>query len=382
MSPLPSPAAFLPDGALALIRDTALAAEAGRDLAPPVLDLVYREGWFRLLVPRRWGGKALALPQLVRLEEGLAFADGSVGWTVTLCSGAGWFAGFFPGRSQEAAAGAGKLAAARTLDGLLGDDRLCIAGSGSVGGEAQMVEGGYRVSGSWGYASGIRHATALTANCRVTCGGEAVAGPDGQPLIRPFLFLPGEVRVQKDWNAMGLVATGSHGFSVEGLQVPAERAFRIDPTAATDADPLYQYPFLPLAEVTLAANLSGMGQHFLDGCEGYFRRRSLPEAVDRLARARAELAAMREEFYRVLDRSWEVVGRGEPAGGGFAAAAAPNEPVFVELGRLSHEMAAKVRDWADRLYPFAGLGAAGYHTEINRVWRDLHTAAQHPLLVF
>lgn len=349
MNLLPSPATFLPDGAFDLIRDAALTAEKGRDLAPAVLDLIYREGWFKMLAPRRWGGKALPLPQVVRLEEGLAYADGSTGWVVTLCSGAGWFAGFID-----------------AVDDLFSDSRLCIAGSGSVGGEAQVVDGGYRVRGSWVYASGIRHATAYTANCRVMREGVEVAGADGQPLIRPFLFLPGEVRVREDWDAMGLVATGSHGFSVEDALVPAERMFAIDAATAVDGDPLYQYPFLPLAEVTLAANISGMGQHFLDCCADYFERRALPDAAAMLEDARSELAGLRGEFYRSVDRSWDQ----------------RSPELDAAVGRVSHELAAKVRGWADKLYPYAGLGAAGYHTEINRVWRDLHTAGQHPVLVF
>ena len=356
MTSMPSPDHFLPDGTLRLIRDAAPGSETRRDLSPAVLELIYREGWFKMLAPERWGGRALPLPQLVRLEEGLAYADGSVGWVVTLCSGAGWFAGFFP---------AGIRGKAEGISGIFTDERLCIAGSGSIGGEAQMVDGGYRVTGSWAYASGIRHATAFTANCRVMQNGYAVAGADGKPLIRPFLFLPGEVRVREDWNAMGLVATGSHGFSVEDALVPPERAFMIDPSMATDTDPLYQYPFLSLAEATLAANLSGMGQHFLDCCAGYFSRRAMPEALTMLDEARAGLDSLRGEFYRVLDRSWEARSPG----------------MDEAVGRISHEMAAKVRQYVDKLYPYAGLGAAGYHTEINRVWRDLHTAGQHPLLL-
>ncbi|HXB05967.1 MAG TPA: hypothetical protein VNW04_02595 [Puia sp.] len=351
MTLLPSPASFLPDGAFALIDAHAGFAEMQGHLPEEVIGLVYREGWFKMLAPKRWGGRALVLPQAVRLEEGLAFADGSLGWVVTLCSGAGWFAGFF---------------AEGLLDGLFADERLCISGSGSPAGEAHIIDGGYQVSGSWAYASGIRHATAFTANCVVWKDGAPVHGEDGQPLVRPFLFLPGEVRVRDDWNAMGLVASGSHGFSVKGLMVPEERAFVIDAAAATDGDVLYQYPFLPLAEATLAANLSGMGWRFLDCCEEYFGRRTIPEAVSLLAAARAELSAVRGEFYRALDHSWE---EGSPE-------------VFAAVGRSSCTLAGKVREWADRLYPYAGLGATRVDTTINRVWRDLHTAGQHPLLVF
>jgi len=166
MTTLPSPAAFLPDGIVDLIRMHAAAGEQGRDLHPLVLELIYREQWFRLLVPERWGGRAFPLPQLVRLEEGLSFADGSVGWTVTLCSGAGWFAGFFPPEGWGA---------------LFSDERLCVAGSGSATGEAHVSGGGYRVSGRWAYASGISHATAVTANSPPESPSSATASNSNSP---------------------------------------------------------------------------------------------------------------------------------------------------------------------------------------------------------
>ncbi|HLZ88508.1 MAG TPA: hypothetical protein VKQ52_14740, partial [Puia sp.] len=90
-----------------------------------------------------------------------------------------------------------------------------------------------------------------------------------------------------------------------------------------------------------------------------------------LAEARLELAEARGAFFRALDHSWEAVEKG---------AASP--ALFGEVGRVSHALALAVREWVDRLYPYAGLGAARVDTEINRVWRDLHTAGQHPLLVF
>ena len=355
MTTLPSPAAFLPDGAFELIDSHAGIADVHGHLMEEVVDRIRREGWFRMLAPRRWGGMALALPKAVRLEEGLAYADGSVGWMVTLCSGAGWFGGFLPDRIGAE---------------LFNHPRLCIAGSGSPTGQAHIIDGGYEVNGDWAYASGILHATAYTANCVIWKDGAPLRGKDGLEVVRAFLFLPGEVRIREDWTGMGLVATGSHGFSVKDMLVEEERAFVIDAAAAVDTDILYQYPFLPLAEATLAVNISGMGWRFLDCCVEYFGRRPMPKAAAMLEQARSELAGARGEFYRAVDRSWDALEAGTP------------EPALFEaVGQISHVLAGKVREWVDRLYPYAGLGAAGIYTTINRVWRDLHTAGQHPLLI-
>jgi hypothetical protein len=134
--------------------------------------------------------------------------------------------------------------------------------------------------------------------------------------------------------------------------------FTIAAEEAVDDDPLYRYPFLPLAEATIAANSSGMAQHFLDCCVEWGVGGADLEA------GRLELEERRTVFYSELDHSWEQGGRGTPEG----------------VSRASKELAAASLYWVDRLYPKSGLGAARVDTVINRVWRDCHTASQHPLL--
>lgn len=361
------PSSFLPAGVAEALRSGAAQAEASHDLHPDQLETIFSRGWFRMLVPpsasSEPAGQAitaapLTLPELVRLEEGIAWADGSVGWTVTLCSGAGWFAGFFP---------------ADALPGVFDHSRICIAGSGAPSGEAHMVSGGYRVSGHWDYASGALHATAFTANCIIYNKGQKVLTENGVPLIRPFLFLKEEVVIDRNWDTIGLVATGSHAFKVTDVQVPAGRCFGIDPEAAKAPDKIYRYPFLQLAEATLTANLSGMAMHFLDCCESFFReriglRRFPVSAADEmnaaLAEAREKIDGKRNEFYDAVDHSWDT------------------NNGLDRVSVTSRTLVATVRAAVDQLYPYGGLGAARANTEINRVWRDLHTASQHNLLVF
>lgn len=364
----------LSPGTEALLRLHAASAEELRELHPEVLALIYEQQWFRLMVPERYGGMAMPLPQVVRLEEEISRADGSAGWTVTLCSGAGWFAGFFG--DLPSAYGSFKSPAASGLAGLFADPRLCIAGSGSATGEAHRISGGYRISGRWAYASGAPHATAFTANCVIWSEGRPLFEM-GRPMIRPFLFRRAEVRVLEDWKAVGLVATASHGFEVPWVELPAERGFRIDAGAAADAAPLYRYPFLQLAQATLAACCSGMGLHFLECCAERFAGRELPPAAAKevqgaLGQGQAELEMLRVAFYDALDASWAAL---ETAG-------VIEERLLQRVSRTSRELAAGVRQWVDKLFPYAGLRAARVDSEINRVWRDLHTAGQHPLLVF
>jgi alkylation response protein AidB-like acyl-CoA dehydrogenase len=351
---------------VALLRRYNEAAEGLGHLHAEQLKVLYDNGWFKFFVPEAYGGLGLSLPQGVRLEESMAWIDGSLGWVVTLCSGASWFVGFL------------EEALSRQL---LADRQVCFAGSGAPTGTAEIVEGGYRINGDWLYASGSHHATVFTANCVIHEHGVARLDAAGAPEVRPFVFLRDEVTLSPAWKAIGMIATASHAFAVKELFVPAIRCFRIDGRYATLTDAIYQYPFLPLAETTLAANLAGMAVRFIDLCDvlfserpRYSRSHTQEQGVlltEKLREARLALDACRSGFYDVLDRSWAqcVDGRMSNA-------------VLEEVGQVSRRLARTSLEVVDKLYPFAGLRAADPETEINRVWRNLHTASQHALLVF
>jgi hypothetical protein len=97
-------------------------------LHPAQLQLVYEQQWFNLLAPAVYGGLQTPLPELIKLEEALSWADGSLGWVVTLCCGAGWFGGFIdPTIAQQ----------------IYSDPKACLAGSGAPTGTATITGDGY-----------------------------------------------------------------------------------------------------------------------------------------------------------------------------------------------------------------------------------------------
>jgi alkylation response protein AidB-like acyl-CoA dehydrogenase len=343
------------------IRKKSATAEASGQLHPEQLSLLYRQGWFKMFVPREYGGLGLTVPEGVKIEEALSRADGSVGWVVTLCSGAAWFAGFLP---------------AAVLTKVFKNDLLCVAGSGAVTGTAHRVGDGYEVQGYWRYASGALHATAFTANCALIEGDQFLVDETGKKIVRAFLFEREEVIVHRRWNAIGMVATGSHDIEVKPLRVDARRCFHIDPARAARKEALYQYPFQQLAEVTLAVNLSGMAIRFMELCDlrfaesrDRFMKTQATPPDERLEAARQALAGHRRIFYRTLDESWNAC-----TGGNISTQLLEN------VAASSRRLAQASRTLVDELYPLCGIPAANPTEEINRVWRNFHTATQHPLL--
>lgn len=346
-----------------IIRSAAPEAEQAGKLQPGQLELIYEQGWFKFLVPQVYSGLQLALPQMVRLEESLAWANGSLGWVVTLCSGAGWFGGFLDSA----------LAAV-----IMTDPQLCLAGSGASTGTATISGDGYIINGTWKYASGAHHATHITANCIIKNGEQTVLNDEGEPLILPFVFDKKDVRVFPAWKYVGMMATGSDAYEVKDLYIDKNRCFKIDPQYTVINEPLYRYPFLQLAEATLAANLSGLAIHFLDLCGPAFEERmknprlTEPQKgyINQLLAEQITLVnETREVFYNAVDNSWNYFESTSNNG-------------LQEVSAMSRKLAKASRDSVDKLYTYCGLSAANPDTEINQVWRDIHTAGQHSLLTF
>lgn len=356
------PSALMQPHWVQLIRAHAAEAEQSGKLHPAQLQLIYDQQWFNLLSPAAYGGLQTSLPQLVKTEEALSWADGSLGWVITLCCGAGWFGGFL------------EAGIARQI---YNDPKVCIAGSGAATGTATLKGEGYTINGSWKYASGVHHATYITVNCNIMKNEEAVLNADGTPLIRPFVLDRKDVNLLKGWKYIGMIATGSDAYEVSGLYVDKSRCFTIDATAAVIHAPLYHYPFLQLAEATLAANLSGMAVHFIDLCVPAFQNKAtnirrvnagnVAVMNKALLYAKALLNHARVTFFEAVEASWTEPG---------------NAAMLKNLSYTSRALAKIARECVDELYPYCGLLAASPDTEINRVWRDVHTASQHALLTF
>lgn len=351
----------------ALIAEHAAQADAGGWLHPAQQDLVHERGWLRMLAPRAVGGGEMALPDVVRLEEAIARVDGSMGWTVTLCAGAGWFAGFL---------------APRLAREILATPKVCLAGSGAPTGYADREGEGWRIAGLWDYASGAPMATHFTFNAILREGGDVLLDDAGQPRIRAFVVPAALVEIVPRWRSIGLKATASHAYRVSSQWVHAEHGFEIDPAKACEQGPLYRFPFLPFAFVTLSANVAGMAFHFVElaaECIAHRRNRfsgqgepliEVPAVRALLDTTRSQLTDIRQQFYETLDKTWAQVSAGAPVSDQEAA----------QMQALSMEWVNASRRAVDALFPYCGLFAMREDAPINRVWRDFHTASQHALL--
>jgi alkylation response protein AidB-like acyl-CoA dehydrogenase len=337
--------------------------EAGRRLAPDVVDELRSAGCFRMLLPRSHGGDEVDLVTGMRVLEELARADGSVGWTVGI-GGSGWLDLCHLPRA--------------TFDALYAGGPIVTAGVIAPSGTASPVDGGYRISGRWGFASGCEHADRLYGNCFDT--GEVNGSGEGPPPMRVAVFAPEEVAIEDTWTVSGLNGTGSHHVVVDDVVVPADRTYALL-TAEPCVDTAMTRIPLPTPFASLLASVAiGIAQGALDDVLGL-----APGKVPLFAPAPLASGPVFQQALATADarlRAARAILR-EDAGELFATAEA-DEDITVELRARVRASATWATDTAaavvDAAYR-AGGGTSLYATSpLQRRLRDVHAVTQHFLV--
>jgi indole-3-acetate monooxygenase len=351
-----------------LIAEAANAMEAERRLPAQVVDAVRQLGAFRMAVPLAYGGLELDPVTQVQVVEELSRMDGSVGWCAMVSSAGSFGAAFL------------SPATARRL---CGHTNFSLAGQVVPVGRAELVDGGYRVSGRYRFGSGCQHASIMAGGCVVFEGGKPRRGADQRPEVRVMLFAPSSCQILDTWHTTGLAGTGSHDFVVEDVFVPFEESWNFAERPQSSG-PLYR--FAPLFLVTHAGVALGLARAALDEVEelsqhkeltpdphGLFGSRLLRDdsrAHEAIAIAEGNLAAARGFVYFSLEEIWSVLVGGRRLS---TRQRALYRIMLVHVHRIAKEVITA-------MYDLAATSAIYRTNRLDRITRDILTACQHGIV--
>lgn len=225
--------------------------DVARELPQDVLDAMHAAGMFRLLVPRSIGGAELDPATYIQCVEAIASGDASVAWCMNQGSGCSMSAGYLaPEVARE----------------VFGGERDVLAWGQGPGAKAIRVDGGWRITGTWAFASGSRHATWLGAHCPcVEADGTPQRTPDGRPWERTMLFRREIAAIKDVWQVVGLRGTGSDTYSVQDLFVDdAHTITRDRPEERREPGLIYRFAAMQIYASGFAAVALGVGRATLD----------------------------------------------------------------------------------------------------------------------
>jgi alkylation response protein AidB-like acyl-CoA dehydrogenase len=218
-------------GLAVAIAERARRTEAERRIPRETVDELVGAGLARILQPRRWRGFEICHDAAFDVALEIARACGSTGWCLSLLNMHDWWLASFPEEAQH--------------DVWRDTPDVNIAGAVSpLNGKAVPVDGGYRISGHWGWASGIDHCTWVIAT-------GMCPDADGKPEARCFVVPAKDCKVNDTWFNVGLKGTGSKDVVIEDLFVPAHRSLLMSdlreatsPGLRVNPGPLYRVPFV------------------------------------------------------------------------------------------------------------------------------------------
>lgn len=179
------------------LAERAADAEAQRTMPPETVREAADAGFFAMLAPPGVGGQGSPFSEFLDVVRRLSQGCASSGWTLSFLALHAWMLCKFGAEAQ----------AEFYRDGAMPLAPAPLAPTG----KAIPVEGGYRVSGRWEWATGINHADWVLVN-----------GINPETMEPIFCAMPvQQVEVEDVWHVSGMAATGSQAVILKDVFVPA-----------------------------------------------------------------------------------------------------------------------------------------------------------------
>ena len=326
-------------------------------------------GLFKLTQPLEYGGYEQDFDLLNELIIEISAACASTGWVCGVFTCHQWMLATCEPQAQQDIWGS--------------DPDALLCGSYAPAATAQVVEGGYRLTGRWSFASGCDNAQ------WAFCAAIMPQG-EGKPPRAGFLLVPNsDYRIDDDWHVIGLAGTGSKTLVLDDVFVPAHRVLFFDEATAGRTpgarhyarNPIYTIPMLPNVSSCIVSPAIGAAQGALEHyvamvgtrttrgavAGGASKMAEFPTIQIRVAEAAASVDAAREILLRDLRRR--------------AATARTGRLATVEErieSRRGQAFAVKLSLAAiEALNSSTGGRGLNVENPIQRAWRDVNAVGRH-----
>ena len=336
--------------------------ERTRRIPEPLLGRLHDSRLFRMLLPRSAGGDETEPAVYLAAIEEIARHDASIAWNAFVANSSALIAAFLDPAANRA---------------IFADPDSIVAWGPPSPIRARAVDGGYRLTGKWDFASGCRQAKWMGAHCLVLeATGTLRLNRFDRPTVRTLLFPAREATLLDTWNTIGLRGTASDSYSVDDVFVPeAFSTTREDPTLRRERGPLYAFTQQGLYAVGVAAVASGIARAMLSEFVALASRKT-PRGLTRLAdsavvqaevaRAEARLGSARAYLIETLTTIYA-----------HADDVAPIEVADRARVRLACTNAIQgAAEVVDFVYKEAGVDAIFPGSPFERRFRDMHTLSQ------
>ena len=351
-----------------------VATEAGeserlRTLSPAIVEAMWDCGLMSAFNPRAAAGIEPSFAEMIETWIEMAWQDGSFGWI-----GIANLPSSFAAAAYLPDEGFAEVFTAN-------DNQVTMGGQFFPNGQGTAVGGGYRLTGSWSFGSGIGHSQYVAAGFFPMDGGEMRWVSEGVPDMRVAVVPRAQVSFNDGWHVQGLKGTGSYDYSVDDVFVPAARTFALftrEPRRGTSA--ATRMGLMPVTAAGHASWALGVAKSMLDDVQELaatkFRMSDMASLASRPTFQKGlahHVAAWRAARLLVLDAFTSA----ESA----VADGADLTPALRADMRVAAVYATDVaRQCAEWAHLVAGTSSIREGTRLERAFRDIYTGTQHAFI--
>ena len=347
-----------------LLTEAGAKNEALGRLTPEVVDALHAQRLYRMLLPKAYGGDEVTPPEFFKAMVALAACDASTAWCIGQQNGCAMSAAYLPPEVSQEIWGK--------------DPKAALAWGPPLKSDVTEAEGGYRISGQWSFASGVRHATWIGLQCNLPGAPTGMTRTShGMPSMTGIIPAS-KIDIIPAWDVLGLRATSSDGWTATDMFVPEAYCVRRDwPGSRRIQTPLYHFPSMMLFAIGFSGVAIGAGRAMLDAFVGLAkggksqRGVSIPlrdnHAVQmQMAEAEARLRGAYQFVLSTTERVWQEV---------LDTNALTNQQRLDIRLATTHSL-HEAKTAADIAWDAAGSTAIARSGNFERRFRDIHTVTQ------
>ena len=348
------------------LRKHAAANDKATRLVPEVVNAIHENGLFRYIQPKAWGGMELDFVSYFDIPEIIARGDISTAWVVANLASHHRGLALWPREAHEEIWGPNP-------------ETLIASGIAFIQGTGTRVAGGMRLTGKWGFSSGVDHSAWEQLAC-------IVKDDAGKPIDWVMCQVPlTDCKVIDDWQTLGMRGTGSRTVTCTDIFVPTHRVQSMHvansnheyPGLKVHTNPMYKVPTPALGGHCIAGCVIGNATHLLDETTEMVKQRSTAYTGAKMrdfqsVQIRIGMAAAKIDAMRVWLRKDCV----------------DAENVYRAGGKLTTEDKLRYRrnaavcckvigEAVDSIYEMLGANGIYDSSAMQRMFRDHHAAAGH-----
>lgn len=350
-----------------LLEDNAGTADTERRVPDSSMEALAKTGAFSVLIPKKYGGLSGGAHDLVTVARTIGRYDPSASWVTVISNGSAMLSQRFPQSAVERVFAEGPTFMSSIIV--------------SQSGESVREGEGYRITGTWPFASNILHAEWAVLVVPLD------QGPGEEPVPGYALLHRSQWEVLDTWHTIGMRGTGSNTIQVKDQWIPADQTVSTErllgPSFETEieADPIQRLAPVSTMATAITAPSLGAADGLYDLVRDAAGKRGITYSIYQpAAESQAMVHSMGQSRGKIDSAGMNL----EYSAARLDAAASAARALTIEERAASRNSIAyaahSLADVANDLAWSHGTALFGATSPLGRLWRDINTGTRHALV--